>query len=121
MAFDGVERARILRPDGTVLHARVRASDSLLMIGEPQGQWKPRSSILYHYVADVDATYKQATAAGAEAVVEPTNMFYGDRSACVRDIAENVWWLATRIENPTSEEIQKRATAFFHEWAKHAA
>jgi PhnB protein len=120
-AFDGVERARILRPDGSVLHAQVRVADSLLMIGEPQGQWKPTPSMLYHYVADVDATYKEAIAAGAESVIEPEDMFYGDRSSCVKDIAENVWWIATRIENPTSEEIQKRATTFFHERAKHAA
>jgi PhnB protein len=120
-AFAGVERARILRSDGTILHAQVRVADSLLMIGEPQGQWKPQPSMLYHYVADVDATYKQAIEAGAESVTEPANMFYGDRSACVKDIAENVWWLATRIEDPTLEEIQKRATAFYHEQAKHAA
>ena len=120
-AFDAVERGMILRPDGTVLHAQVRVADSLLMIGEPQGQWQPQPSMLYHYVADVDAAYKQAIAAGAKSVKEPENMFYGDRSACVKDIAENVWWLATRIENPTLEEIQKRATAFFQERAKPAA
>ena len=120
-AFDGVERARILRPDGTVLHAQVQVADSLLMIGEPQGQWKPQPSMLYHYVADVDATYRQAIKAGAQAVSEPANMFYGDRSACVKDVAENVWWLATRIENSTSEEIQKRATAFFQKQARPAA
>jgi PhnB protein len=34
-AFDGIERARISRPDGTVLHAQVRIGNSLLMIGEP--------------------------------------------------------------------------------------
>ncbi len=112
-AFEGVERARILRPDGTVLHAQVRIGDSLLMIGEPQGQWKPTLSMLYLYVADIDAAYKQAIAAGATSVVEPTNMFYGDRTACVKDVAENDWWIATRIENPTLEEIQERANAFF--------
>ena len=120
-AFDGIERARFLRPDGTVLHAQVQVADSLLIIGEPQGPWKPQPSMLYHYDADVDATYQQAIQAGAEAVSEPANMFYGDRSACVKDIAGNVWWLATRIENSISEEIQKRATAFFQERAKHAA
>src|ERR1035438_3406777 len=89
-AFDGIERTRILRPEGSVLHAQVRVADSLLMIGEPQGQWKPQPSMLYHYVADVDATYKQAIAAGAESVIKPANMFYGDRNACVRDIAEKI-------------------------------
>ena len=46
-AFDGIERAKIVRPDGTVLHAQVKIGNSILMIGEPQGQWKPRPSMLY--------------------------------------------------------------------------
>ena len=67
-AFDAVERARISRPDGSVLHAQVSIADSLLMIGEPQGQWKARASMLYLYVRDIDAVYKQAIAAGAIAL-----------------------------------------------------
>jgi uncharacterized glyoxalase superfamily protein PhnB len=120
-AFDGVERARISRPDGTVLHAQVRIADSLLMIGEPQGQWKPRPCVLYHYVADVDATYKRALAAGAVSVIEPADMFYGDRAACVKDVADNDWWIATHREDLSETEIQKRATEFFNQRAKSAA
>jgi len=96
-AFDGVERAKITRPNGTVLHAQVRVGDSLVMIGEPQAPWKPRPSMLYLYVVDVDATYRRAIKAGAKSVVEPADMFYGDRHACVKDVAENNWWIATRI------------------------
>ncbi len=117
-AFDGVERGVIRRPDGTVMHAQVVVGDSLLMIGEPQGQWKPQPAVLYHYVADADAIYKRALAAGATSVMEPTNMFYGDRSCCVQDSAQNSWWIATRIENPTFDEIQKRAVAFFEQRTK---
>jgi uncharacterized glyoxalase superfamily protein PhnB len=117
-AFDGIERARISRPDGTVLHAQVRIGDSLLMIGEPQSPWKPRPSMLYLYVPDVDATYKRAIAASAKSVVEPVNMFYGDRHACVKDVAENDWWIATHIENLTAAEIQARATAFYKRGSK---
>lgn len=120
-AFDGIERAKILRPDGTVLHAQVRIGDSLLMISEPRGQWKPRASMLYFYVADVDATYKRAIKAGATSVIEPVDMFYGDRHACVKDVAENDWWIASRIENLSLEEIQKRATAFYQQKAKQSA
>ena len=120
-AFDAVERARISRPDGSVLHAQVSIADSLLMIGEPQGQWKARASMLYLYVRDIDAVYKQAIAAGAISVIEPADMFYGDRTACVRDVAGNDWWIATRIENPSLQQIQERATAFFEAKGKSAA
>jgi PhnB protein len=119
-AFDGIERAKILRPDGTVLHAQVRIGDSLLMISEPQGQWKPRPSMLYFYVADVDAAYKRAIKAGAISVIEPVDMFYGDRHACVKDVAENDWWIATHIEDLSADEIQQRAIAFYKQMAKHA-
>jgi uncharacterized glyoxalase superfamily protein PhnB len=120
-AFDGIEPARISRPDGTVLHTQVRIRDSLLMIGEPQGQWQPRPTMLYHYVADVDATYKRAIAAGAKSVIEPANMFYGDRTACVKDVADNDWWIAARVEDLSLAEIQARATAFYQQKAKSAA
>ena len=120
-AFDGIERVRISRPDGTILHAQVRVSDSLLMIGEPQGPWKPRPSMLYLYVGDVDATYKRAIEAGAKSVIEPANMFYGDRTACVRDVSENDWWIATHIEDLSDAEIQERAMGFFKQRAKEPA
>jgi uncharacterized glyoxalase superfamily protein PhnB len=114
-AFEGIERARIARPDGTILHVQVLVGNSLLMIGEPQAPWQPRTCMLYHYVADVDSTYRRALEAGATTVVEPANMFYGDRHACVKDVAGNDWWIATRIEELTLAEIQERATAFCKE------
>jgi len=120
-AFDGVERERIARPNGTILHAQVKIGDSILMIGEPQSPWKPLSTMLYLYVPDVDATYKRAVAAGGVSAVEPMDMFYGDRSACVKDVADNSWWIATHKEELTTEEIQERATEFFKKMAKPAA
>jgi len=120
-AFDGVDRIRIKRPNGTILHAQVRIGDSLVMIGEPQAPWKPGRVVLYLYVADVDSTYQQAIKAGAKSAVEPTDMFYGDRHACVTDVAGNNWWIATRIENVSGDEIQRRATAFFKQMVKPAA
>ncbi len=120
-AFDAVERAKIARPNGSILHAQVRIGDSILMIGEPQSPWKPMPSMLYLYVADVDATYKRAVASGAISVSEPADMFYGDRSACVKDVAENSWWIATHKEELATAEIQERATAFFKKMAKPAA
>ena len=112
-AFDAVERAKIARPDGSILHAQVKIGDSILMIGEPQSPYKPLPTMLYLYVPDVDATYKQALAVGGVSAVEPMDMFYGDRSACVKDVADNSWWIATHKEELTTEEIQKRATDVF--------
>jgi uncharacterized glyoxalase superfamily protein PhnB len=120
-AFDAVERAKITRPNGSILHAQVRIGDSILMIGEPQSPWKPLPTMLYLYVPDVDATYKRAVAAGGVSAVEPVDMFYGDRSACVKDVADNSWWIATHKEELTTAEIQERATSFFKKMAKPSA
>ena len=71
-----------------------------------------RPAILYHYVADVDATYQQALKACAELVFAPMNTFYGDRFACVKDFAGNNWAIAARVENITLKEVQKRVSSF---------
>jgi uncharacterized glyoxalase superfamily protein PhnB len=42
-------------------------------------------------------------------VQEPADMFYGDRSAGVKDPAGNTWMIATRQENLTPEELAERA------------
>ena len=114
-AFDGVEIGRLMKPDGTVLHAEVRIGDSLVMVHEQPSHLKPKPSTLYLYVGDVDATYEQAMEAGSRSVMEPTDMYYGDRTACVTDVSENDWWIATRLENTTLEEMQKRASMFLRE------
>ena len=118
-AFGGVERARISGPDGKIAHAQVRIGDSLVMVGEPHDPWPARPAMLYHYVADVDATYKQALAAGAESLFAPANMFYGDRLACVKDFAGNNWSIASRIEEVSVKEIQRRVASFQQQMSKN--
>ncbi len=111
-AFNATERGRLSKPDGSVLHAEVVIGDTLLMVHEQPGHWQPKPCTLYLRVDDADATFHQAIAAGATAVFEPANMYYGDRVACVTDVAGNDWWIATPIENYTLGDIQQRATAF---------
>lgn len=111
-AFGGVEAGRVTMPDGKIAHARVKLGDSMLMMSLPHEPFAARAAMLYHYVADVDATYQQALAAGAESVFAPMNTFYGDRLAIVKDFAGNNWSIASRIEDITLEEVQKRMSSF---------
>lgn len=39
---------------------------------------------------------------------EPEDQFYGDRNAGVKDQFGNKWWIATRKEDLSKEEIIKR-------------
>ena len=111
-AFGGVEVGRVTMPDGKIAHARVKLGGSLVMMSLAHPPFPANPVTLYHYVADVDATYRQALAAGAESVFAPMNTFYGDRLAVVKDFAGNHWSIASRIENITLEEVQQRVSGF---------
>jgi hypothetical protein len=39
-----------------------------------------------------------------------THLFWGDRVGRVRDPFGNLWWIQTRIENVSPEEMERRAT-----------
>ena len=54
-------------------------------------------------VEDVDAAFDRAVAAGASALMPPTDMFWGDRYAKLRDPFGHLWSIATRVEPPTPE------------------
>lgn len=110
-AFEAQETERITQPDGTIGHAEVRIGDSVVMMAEARGEWKPMPSAIYLYVNDTDAVYQRALQAGAISTMAPANQFYGDRSAGVQDPSGNQWWIATHQEDVPPEELKKRAEA----------
>jgi uncharacterized glyoxalase superfamily protein PhnB len=111
-AFGAQEVVCMAQPDGTVMHAEVRIGDSVVMLGEACGEYKPMPAMLYLYVTDTDATYQQALAAGGTSLAEPADQFYGDRRAGVKDSAGNQWIIATHKEDIEPEEIRRRAEAY---------
>ena len=108
-AFDATEKERIPSQDGRTGHAEVLIGDSHVMMGRAQQEIPVLPCMLYVYVPDTDATYARALAAGGTSLQEPTDMFYGDRNASVKDPAGNLWTIATRRENLTPEELAERA------------
>jgi uncharacterized glyoxalase superfamily protein PhnB len=108
-AFDATEINRMADPDGRVMHAEMRIGDSMVMIGEASGEWKPMPASIALYVENADATYKRALDAGAVSIREPQDQFYGNRSGAVRDLAGNHWWIATHIEDVPPGELKTRA------------
>jgi len=109
-AFEGQEMFRMPGPDGAILHAEVRVGDSVVMLSEALRE-SPMPGNIFLYVRDADATYKRAVQAGASSLTEPTNMFWGDRFARVKDPSGNVWAIATHVEDVPPEEMGKRAAA----------
>jgi uncharacterized glyoxalase superfamily protein PhnB len=81
----------------------------MVMMGEPGPEHPPMPAMLYLYVEDVDAVYRRALGAGAVSLMEPADMFYGDRNAGVKDQCGNQWWIATHKEDVSPEELARRA------------
>lgn len=98
-AFGAQEVAKYASPDGVVHHAQVRVGDSVVEMGEAQGKYETMAAMFYLYVPNVDAVHRQAVAAGATSFQEPTDQFYGDRSAGVKDNFGNKWYIATHIKD----------------------
>lgn len=105
--FGAEEMERMTLADGTANHAAVKIGDSVIMMGaNPQSP--PMPAMLYIFVEDTDATYNSALKAGAESVMEPSDQFYGDRNAAVKDSDDINWWIATHVEDVPPEEMQRR-------------
>jgi uncharacterized glyoxalase superfamily protein PhnB len=76
----------------------------------PQGEQGNGFTIHLH-VDDADALTDRAVAAGATLMMPPTDQFYGERSARVRDPFGHFWLLGHSIEELSPEEMQRRYTA----------
>ena len=109
------------RPDGKIMHADLKLGDSHVMISEATDQHPAMPCMIHLYVADADATYRRAMAAGGTSVMEPSDQFYGDRASNVKDPSGNYWHIATHKEDIAPQELRKRADAMFKQQKGKAA
>ncbi len=109
-AFGAEEMVRMPGPGGAIMHAEARVGNSMVMISDAVRD-TPMPGSVFLYVNDVDATYKRALQAGAVSLMEPTDMFWGDRFGRVKDPCGNIWGIATHKEDVPPEEMGKRAAA----------
>jgi PhnB protein len=118
-ALGAEELYRLDTPDGRVGHAELRIGDSRLMLADEMPDMadavarSPRTLGgttfgLHVYVADVDAAFQRAIAAGGTVKRPVQDQFYGDRSGTFADPFGHVWTLATRIEEVSPEEMRRR-------------
>lgn len=107
-AFGATLRGRHDGPDGRMMHAELQIGDSRVMMGQATGEWPAMPAMLHLYVEDADAVFRRAVEAGARVVREPEDQFYGDRSGGVVDPTGNQWWISTRVEDVSPEEMERR-------------
>ena len=120
-AFGAQKTMQLDMPDGKVAHAEIRIGDSTVMMSEENEAWGNRSPLslggspmfLMIYVADADAVFARALAAGATEVRPLADQFYGDRSGTLKDPFGHQWTIATHIEDVSAEEGQRRMEAEF--------
>jgi PhnB protein len=110
-AFGATEVFVAKSPDGSIMHAEIKIGDSIVMMGQGGPGGKHFPGMLHLYMEDVDAVYQRAIQAGAKSLREPADQPHGDRMGGVEDAFGNQWWIATHIEDVSSEEIERRAQA----------
>ena len=114
--FGATERMRMKAPGGKVGHAELLIRGSLIMLADEfpdMGARGPKSIggtpvSMHVYVEDVDAVFAQAIAAGATEERAVATQFYGDRSGTFIDPWGHHWSIATRVEDVSPEEMQRR-------------
>lgn len=118
-AFGAIELLRMPKPDGRIGHAEIKIGDSIIMLADEFPEIGARSPEFYSgspitimlYVADVDAVFNRAVAAGAKVERPVANQFYGDRTGGIIDPFGHKWYLATHVEDVPPEELVRRAKA----------
>ncbi|XZE53392.1 VOC family protein [Planctomycetaceae bacterium SH139] len=121
LAFGAIEDFRLSEPTGRVGHAELKFGTHTIMLSDEypedgiHGPEPGRSSgsAIHLHVDDVDAMTNQAVSAGAKLTMEPADQFHGERSSKVTDPFGHEWYLGSRIENVSREEMQRRFAAMF--------
>ena len=118
-ALGAEEVSRSVGPDGKIMHAELKIGDSRFMMNDVMmGAKGPKAyggspASFWLYVNDADAAFKRAVDAGAQVRMPLADQFWGDRGGCVGDPEGYSWWISTRKEDLTPEEMRRRAEEFF--------
>ena len=117
-AFGAKEQSRMPGPDGKLMHAALEINGGAIFLsddlaaanGEPGESPKAigGTPVTIHLtLADVDKTWDQAVAAGAEVIAPLETQFWGDRYGQLRDPFGHKWSLSQPGEPRSAEEIEE--------------
>jgi uncharacterized glyoxalase superfamily protein PhnB len=122
-AFGFHEELRYEESDGRVSHVELRLGGGVVMLGNPgphyqspkhhreaceaAAAWSETPFVVdgvHSYVADVDAHFERARAAGATILSEVEDTPFGDRHYRVEDVEGHRWMFAQHIRDVPPEE-----------------
>jgi PhnB protein len=115
-ALGATELMRFAEPSGRIGHAEIKIGDGIIMLSDEYPDMDVRSPQalggtpvgIHLYVEDVDAVTARAVAAGAKLVRPVADQFYGDRNATLEDPFGHRWYVSTRKEDVSPEELRRR-------------
>jgi uncharacterized glyoxalase superfamily protein PhnB len=107
-AFGFEPQAVHTNPDGTIAHAQLTFGNGMVMLGsvatgsawgrlirQPDELDGAETQSAYLIVADADAVYARAKAAGAEILLDIKDEDYGGRGFTCRDLEGHIWNFGT--------------------------
>jgi len=120
-AFGAEEIERIPTPDGRLMSVQLQIGSSRLHVADEfpdMGVLAPPSVggtavVLALEVADAEATYAQAIAAGAEVRQPLADMFWGDRHGQIEDPFGHRWNIDQHLRDVPHDEIVAAAAELF--------
>lgn len=106
-------------PDGSIMHAELKVGPAQFFLTEERpefGSLSPltvggSSSSAVIYVEDADTVVDKAVKAGAKVTMPVADQFWGDRCGNIVDPFGHQWFVATHLEDPSPEELQRRFQA----------
>ncbi|MBW8698397.1 hypothetical protein MBT84_02290 [Streptomyces sp. MBT84] len=107
-AFGGEELGRVPTEDGLIGHGEIRVGDTVVLAFDRHADWPTMPSLLRVFVADADKAFSQAVAAGGRVVTAMADDAFGQRGGRVKDPFGNIWWVVSRVEEVSEDEIWKR-------------
>ncbi|MET9655495.1 VOC family protein [Streptomyces sp. NPDC006510] len=110
-AFGGEELARVSTEDGSIGHGEIRVGDTVVLAFDRHAAWPTMPSLLRLFVADADEAFSRAVAVGGQVVTSLVDDAFGQRGGRIKDPFGNIWWVVSRVEDVSEEEMWKRLQA----------
>ncbi len=115
-AFGAIELSRLEDETGSIGWAEIEIGGSPIMVSDEYVENDILGPLslggtpvaIHLYVADVDAVVARAVAAGAELLRPVADQVFGVRNGILRDPFGHQWFIATRIEDLTRDEMAAR-------------
>ncbi|MEU5099881.1 VOC family protein [Streptomyces sp. NPDC020996] len=107
-AFGGDELGRVSTEDGLIGHGEIRVGDTVVLAFDRRADWPTMPSLLRVFVADAEEAFSQAVAAGGRVVTSLADDAFGQRGGRIKDPFGNIWWVVSRVEDVSEDDMWKR-------------